>query len=104
MNILLYLLLLQLGYAFIMTQNKKLKIKLQDNYLNNDLVNGLGIVILSIPAIMKEGGNCKKDDDCPLIMKCCKVGTNNYCCSPNNFVYLEYADNKQFISTNTSKV
>ena len=53
---------------------------------------------------MKEGGNCKKDDDCPLIMRCCKVGTNNYCCSPNNFVYLEYADNKQFISTNTSKV
>lgn len=104
MNILLYLLLLQLGYAFIRTQNKKVKIKLQDNYLNNDLVNGLGIVILSIPAIMKEGGNCKKDDNCPLIMRCCKVGTNNYCCSPNNFVYLGYADNKQFISTNTSKV
>jgi hypothetical protein len=103
MKLFLLLSILYICNCFITKPITK-KIKLQDNYFNNDLVNGLGIVILSIPTIMKEGGNCKKDDDCPLIMRCCKVGTNNYCCSPNNFVYLEYADNKQFISTNTSKV
>jgi hypothetical protein len=103
MKLFLLLSIICIANSFISKPIQK-KIKLQDNYLNNDLVNGLGIVILSIPTIMKEGGNCKKDDDCPLTMRCCKVGANNYCCSPNNFVYLGYADNKQFISTNTSKV
>tara|TARA_Y100000816_G_C25841507_1_gene439760 strand:+ start:89 stop:406 length:318 start_codon:yes stop_codon:yes gene_type:complete len=102
--IIFFYLLINIGYAFIQKPIQK-KMRLQDNYFDNDLVNGLGIVILSLPSLMKEGGNCKVDDDCPFIMRCCKVGTKNYCCSPNNFISVDLAYNKQFISKNeTTKI
>ena len=102
MNILLYLILLQFGYGFVMTQNKKTKLKIQDNNFNTDLINGIGILAFSLPSLLKEGQRCIKDDDCPFIMRCCKVGTNNYCCSPNNFISVDLAYSEQFISTNTT--
>ena len=102
MNILLYLILLQFGYAFVRTQNKKTKLKIQDNNIDTDIINGIGIIIMSLPTLMRQGGNCKNDDDCPFIMRCCKLGINNYCCSPNNFVSVDLAYIEQFISTNTT--
>ena len=76
---------------------------LYDNYFNNDLINGLGIAIVTLPSLLKEGERCYKDEDCPFIMKCCKIGSNNFCCSPNNFISLDLAYNKQFISNNQTK-
>lgn len=61
---------------------------------NNDFVDYLTTLtplLLLIPKIMRHDEICKKDDDCPLIMRCCEVGTNKYCCTPNNFVKMNYA-------------
>lgn len=80
-------------------QNYQKKNVLYDNYLDNDLINGLGIAIIILPSLLKEGGGCYKDEDCPFIMKCCKVGSNNFCYSPNNFISVDLT----YISNNLTK-
>ena len=47
------------------------------------------ITILSLPIIYRNEENCKIDDDCPHIMKCCQIGFYKYCCTPNNYIKLE---------------
>jgi len=99
------LLFLLCSNAFIKTPiKKKINIKLYDTYLDNDLINGLGIVAVTIPVFINQHkGNCNIDNDCPLMQRCCKVGENKYCCNPNNYLNIDYAYNKQFISYNTTK-
>jgi len=78
--------------------------KLSDTYLDNDLINGLGIVAITVPQIIKQyNGNCNIDNDCPLMQRCCKVVDKKYCCNPNNYLNIDYAYNKQFMSYNTTK-
>ncbi len=84
---------------FLTFQNKnknlnKVKITQEDldfnNQLNQIVLSSAALGYL-IPKILKKGEYCEKDDDCPLIMRCCEVGKYNYCCTPNNFVKLTYA-------------
>ncbi len=96
-------LLLTCVSAFVNIPKMSKKNVLYDNYFNNDLINGLGIAIVTLPSLLKEGERCYKDEDCPFIMKCCKIGSNNFCCSPNNFISVDLAYNKQFISNNQTK-
>ena len=65
-----------------------------NNQLNNVLTSVAAVGYL-IPRFLKLNEPCKKDDDCPLVMRCCEVGDTNYCCTPNNFVKLKYAYNYQ---------
>jgi hypothetical protein len=61
---------------------------------NNELHNVLctiGTLVYFVPKIMKNNEICEKDDDCPLIMRCCQVGIKKYCCTPNNFVKMDLA-------------
>ena len=78
--------------------------KLLDTYLDNDLINGLGIVAITVPNIIRQQNqNCNTDNDCPWLQRCCKIGDNRFCCNANNFLYIDYAYNKQFISYNTTE-
>lgn len=44
-----------------------------------------------VPKFLRNNEICKTDDDCPLIMRCCEIGKDKYCCTPNNFVKLQYS-------------
>lgn len=50
-------------------------------------------IIGALPFIFRNRDNCEDDEDCPFIMKCCIIGLDKYCCSPNNYVKLEPAYN-----------
>ena len=50
-------------------------------------------LIGAIPYVFRNHDNCENDDDCPLIMKCCIIGIEKYCCSPNNYIQLHNAYN-----------
>ena len=63
----------------------------------NQIVKGLGFVILTTPNFMKDGEKCNIDDDCPNIMRCCQIANRKYCCNPNNYINLEPAYIKQYI-------
>ena len=76
-----------------------LVLPIQRFYVNNDIVDQLTNytpLLILIPRIMRHNEICKTDNDCPLIMRCCEVGTNKFCCTPNNFVKmnLAYQDEK----------
>ena len=86
-------------FLFLTFQNKnknltKVKITQEDldfnNNLNQILLSSAAVSYL-IPKILKKGEYCEKDDDCPLIMRCCEVGKYNFCCTPNNFIKQNYA-------------
>jgi len=64
-----------------------------DNDLTNYLTK-LTSLILLIPTVTRHNDNCKTDNDCPLIMRCCEVGIKKYCCTPNNFVKMGLYQNK----------
>jgi len=68
------------------------------NYLihnNNEYVNILGFTLLLIPIILRNGEICTSDFDCPYkLMKCCQIGNIKYCCTPDNFIKLEFAYTK----------
>ena len=68
-----------------------------NNYLNDVLVSisALGYIL---PKYFKQEKICKEDDDCPDIMRCCEVGIKKFCCSPNNYVKLNFAFQNQQIS------
>ena len=53
------------------------------------LYTTIGLSIISLPIIFKNRENCIDDNDCPFIMRCCKLGIEYYCCSPNNYINLE---------------
>lgn len=44
----------------------------------------------SLPFIFRNREPCYEDDDCPFIMKCCILGIEKYCCTPNNYIKYEY--------------
>lgn len=50
-------------------------------------------LIGTIPFIFRNRDNCEVDEDCPFIMKCCIIGLEKYCCTPNNYIKLEPAYN-----------
>ena len=50
-------------------------------------------LIGAIPFIFRNRDKCENDEDCPFIMKCCIIGFEKYCCSPNNYIKLEHAYN-----------
>ena len=64
---------------------------------NDDLIKICGTMLLSLPIIFRNGEKCKSDNDCPSIMKCCQIGNYKYCCTPNNYVKLEFAYVKNYI-------
>lgn len=43
----------------------------------------------AIPFLFRNRDDCQNDDDCPFIMKCCIIGIEKYCCSPNNYIKLD---------------
>lgn len=78
-----------------------LKIISNENISENIFnTNTLALLFIMLPYIYKNGENCNTDDDCPHIMRCCKIGTDNYCCTPNNYIKLEYAYIKNYIKNN----
>jgi len=44
--------------------------------VDNELTK-LTSLILLIPTVTRHNDNCKTDNDCPLIMRCCEVGIKN---------------------------
>ena len=50
-----------------------------------------------LPIIFRNNEPCQNDDDCPYIMRCCQIGDNKFCCTPNNYNKLEYAYIKELI-------
>lgn len=69
---------------------------------NNDYVDyitNLTPLLFLIPTMTRHNEICKDDEDCPMIMRCCEVGTNKYCCTPNNFVKMSYAFHNQDINS-----
>ncbi len=67
---------------------------------NNDFVDyltNLTPLLLLIPTMTRHNEICQTDDDCPLIMRCCEIGQDKYCCTPNNFVKMSYAFQNQEI-------
>lgn len=57
----------------------------------------LSPILLLIPKMFKHNEICEKDDDCPLVMRCCQIGEKKYCCTPNNFVKMSLAFQDQEI-------
>ena len=57
-------------------------------------------LLVLLPTFVRHNEICKTDEDCPLIMRCCEVGTNKYCCTPNNFVKMNLAYQDQEIKKN----
>ena len=47
------------------------------------------ITVGMLPFIFRNREPCYDDDDCPFIMKCCMLGIQQYCCSPNNYIKYE---------------
>ena len=78
-------------FSLLAVPFQRFKITPSDYDFNNELNN----VVVSIsalgyllPKFLKVSKPCKKDEDCPLVMRCCEVGPNNYCCSPNNYIVM----------------
>ena len=44
------------------------------------------ITVGMLPFIFRNREPCYDDDDCPFIMKCCILGIEQYCCTPNNYI------------------
>ena len=61
------------------------------------IANGVGIMTLYLPTIMRHNEPCSTDDDCPFIMRCCELGEHQFCCTPNNYIKMAYAYSNQFV-------
>lgn len=72
-------------------ENMELIDNIEFNEDLNNIVTTMGIVGYLLPQMRKNKQFCNVDDDCPLIMRCCKVGSKNYCCSPNAYIKLDLA-------------
>ena len=75
------------------------KINLFDNNINTDnyIPKIFFVTLLSLPIIYRNGEKCISDEDCPNIMKCCQIGNIKYCCTPNNYVKLEFSYIKNYV-------
>ncbi len=49
------------------------------------IITSIGI----LPFLFKNREPCYDDNDCPFFMKCCILGIEKYCCTPNNYVKYE---------------
>ena len=68
--------------------------------VNNDIVDyltNLTPLFFLIPTLTRHNDNCKTDDDCASIMRCCEVGVKKYCCTPNNFVKIKLAYQNEYL-------
>lgn len=81
---------------------------LQRLYVNNDIADyfaQLTPLLLLIPTFSRHNEPCKTDDDCPMVMRCCELGNNKYCCTPNNFVKMNLAyQNQEIPKKNIEKI
>lgn len=50
-----------------------------------------------LPMIFRNNEICENEEDCPYIMRCCQIGEEKFCCTPNNYIKLEYAYVKKVI-------
>lgn len=82
----------------VSVKNKPLysQLNIDDDSLTT-IANGVGLMTLYLPTIMRHNEACSTDEDCPFIMRCCELGQHNFCCTPNNYIKLSYAYSNQFI-------
>ena len=81
------------------------KLLLFETHFDNEMINGISVILMTMPHLIKaKNGNCDRDEDCSSIQRCCKIGYKKYCCDPNNFIYLDYAFNKEYISPNNINI
>lgn len=81
-----------IGFILIKPPIKDISLKVVDQELMDfsNLVGLAGLTALVLPKIkIKKKNNCNVDEDCIGIQRCCRVYSDTFCCSPNNFVYLE---------------
>ena len=67
------------------------------NHNVNNIVPAFVTILSALPIIFKNNEPCQNDVDCPYIMRCCQIGEEKFCCSPNNYIKLEYAYAKEII-------
>ena len=72
----------------------------KSDQIDGDFINGVGIIILTIPMMFKKGEQCKIDNDCPSIMRCCQIGKTNFCCSPHNYIKIETSYVNEYLKIN----
>ena len=87
-------------FSFISIPFNKLKIEQSDIDFNdalNNVLTSVTVIGYFIPRLLKNNERCVTDDDCPFIMRCCEIGLSKYCCSPNNYIKLDLAYQKQEI-------
>lgn len=60
--------------------------------INGFDINYCASIVAFIPSIVnkihKNIQSCTSDNDCENDKKCCRIYQDNYCCDPNNFVYI----------------
>lgn len=89
--------------SFLALPIQNLRIAPEDIGFNNDLNNILMSVTTVgyfMPKFLRNNEICKEDDDCPLIMRCCEVGVQRFCCTPNNYIKLKPTLIKETINEN----
>lgn len=67
------------------------------NHNYNNIIPTVATIFSMLPIIFRNNQPCQNEDDCPYIMKCCQIGDNKFCCTPNNYIKLEYAYVKEII-------
>ena len=78
--------------------NNNLKIISNENLIDNIYnSNIIALLVIMIPYIYRNGEYCNNDNDCPHIMRCCQIGLDKYCCTPNNYIKFKYAYIKNYI-------
>jgi hypothetical protein len=87
-----------LVFSFISIPFNILKLDNADIEFNN-ILTSITTFGYFLPKLLKHNEKCVTDDDCPFIMRCCEIGLNKFCCSPNNYIKLELAYQKQGIET-----
>ena len=81
------------------------KVNIIDNnlYIDNYLDKLLVATFLSLPIIYRNGEKCNSDNDCPHIMRCCQIGNIQFCCTPNNYIKLDFSYAKNYITPSEIK-
>tara|TARA_B100001287_G_scaffold276446_1_gene287290 strand:- start:5648 stop:6001 length:354 start_codon:yes stop_codon:yes gene_type:complete len=91
-----------LVFSFISIPLNRLQMDNADiefNNMLNNMLTSITTIGYFLPKLLKHNEKCENDDDCPFIMRCCEIGLNKFCCSPNNYIKLELAYQKQGIET-----
>ena len=91
-----------LFFSFISIPLNRLQIDNADiefNNMLNNMLTSITTIGYFLPKLLKHNEKCTTDDDCPFIMRCCEIGLNKFCCSPNNYIKLDLAYQKQGIET-----